>query len=198
MYMRSTGFDLLEGTLLFALSRFHGARCIRSLVGARGDCLDDLGEAVRVRRSTREAPRDSDEKPSRTSKLVDVVEFSVPTILLVGLALDGMTGGRILYATGWSILLPFSESFQVVGTMLLFGLTLFTTGAYLTGEYVYSKRPEERTLLQRGPYAFIRHPIYLSLMLVGAGFILLAQNLIVLPLLTFSPLRCIREERNGS
>jgi protein-S-isoprenylcysteine O-methyltransferase Ste14 len=125
-------------------------------------------------------------KPSLRSRIIDAVEFGLPSVLTVGLAIDGLTGGRILYAPGWSIPLPFAEAFQGVGTLLLVvGLPLFTVGAYLTGKYVYSKRPEERTLLQRGPYRFIRHPIYLSFMLVGAGFLLLAQNLVVLPLLYF-------------
>ena len=67
--------------------------------------------------------------------------------------------------------------------LLFLGLPLFTAGAYLTGKYVYSKLPEERPLLQRGPYRYIRHPIYLSFLLTSVGFLLLAENIVMLPLL---------------
>src|SRR3990172_8198736 len=54
------------------------------------------------------------------------------------------------------------EDFLMFGRVFLFvGLLLLTAGAYLTAKYVFSKMPEERTLLQQGPYRYIRHPIYL-------------------------------------
>src|SRR5438552_2040544 len=55
--------------------------------------------------------------------------------------------------------------------------------AFLTGKYVYSKLPEERPLLERGPYRYIRHPIYLSFLLTSVGFVFLAANIVMLPLL---------------
>ena len=92
--------------------------------------------------------------------------------------------GVVFYASGWSLFLPVSEAFQVLAAVLVFvGLSLFTSGAYLTGKYVYSKLPEERPLLQRGPYRYIHHPIYLAVILTAVGFLLLAQNVVMLPLL---------------
>jgi len=136
--------------------------------------------------SGRNPTEESGAKPTLRSRVIDAVEFGLPSVLTIGLALDGVTGGRILYAAGWFFPLPFAEAFQVLGAFLLVvGLPLFAAGAYLTGKYVYSKSPEDRTLLQRGPYRFIRHPIYLSFMLVGAGFLLLAQNFVTLPLVYF-------------
>jgi len=127
--------------------------------------------------------QDTEKKPSWKSKLVDTIEFGAPTVLAVGLVIDGFTGRTLLSAAGWSIPVPFSEGFQILGTVLLFaGLPLFTAGAYLTGRYVYSRQPTDRPLLQKGPYRFIRHPIYLAFMLVATGFILLALNLVMLPL----------------
>ena len=125
----------------------------------------------------------SETKATWKSKLVEVIEFGLPSVLSIGRAFDGMTGGRLLYSPNWSIPVPSSEGFQGFGAILLFaGLPLFTAGAYMTGRYVYARPPPERPLLERGPYRFIRHPIYLSLMLVGAGFIPLALNLGMLPL----------------
>ena len=127
--------------------------------------------------------QDTEKKPTWKSKLVDAIEFGAPTVLAVGLAVDGFTGRALLSAAGWSIPVPFSELFQILGAVLLFAaLPLFTVGAYLTARYVYSRPPAERPLLQKGPYRFIRHPIYLAFMLVAAGFILLALNLVMLPL----------------
>ena len=125
------------------------------------------------------------EERTRGSLLVDVVEFGMPSVLSIGLALDGLAaGGVVFYASGWSFFLPVSEGFQVLAAVLLFvGLSLFTSGAYLTGKYVYSKLPEERPLLQRGSYRYIRHPIYLAFILTAVGFLLLAQNVVMLPLL---------------
>jgi protein-S-isoprenylcysteine O-methyltransferase Ste14 len=140
--------------------------------------------------------QDTEKKPTWKSKLVDLIEFGAPTALAVGLSYDGFTSGRLLYGAGWSIPIPFSEGFQILGTVLLLtGLPLFTVGAYLTGRYVYAKPPTERPLLQKGPYRFIRHPIYLAFILVAAGFILLALNLVMLPLVyVFTAIRYPEKE----
>src|SRR3989442_8395462 len=107
--------------------------------------------------------QDTEKKPTWKSKLVDVIEFGAPTVLAVGLAIDGFTGRTLLYAAGLSIPVPFSEGLQILGTVLLFaGLPLFTAGAYLTGRYVYSRQTTDRPPLLKGPYHFIRHPIYLG------------------------------------
>ncbi len=134
-----------------------------------------------LRESRERAPKG---KRDWTSTIVDVIQFGLPTVLAVGLAIDGFGSGIIFYGYPWSFFLPFAEVFQVLGAVLLFcGLALFTAGAFLTGKYVYSKLPEERPLLQRGPYRYIRHPIYLSFLLTSVGFLLLAENVVMLPLL---------------
>ncbi len=116
--------------------------------------------------------------------MVDVIQFGLPTVLATGLAIDGFAAGTVFYGHPWSFFPPFAEVFQVLGAVLLFtGLPLFTVGAFLTGKYVYSKLPEERPLLQRGPYRYIRHPIYLSFLVTSVGFVLLAENVVMLPLL---------------
>ncbi len=160
---------------------------MRACGGARLSSHGSLWEkrfASAAKRRAREK-ESSDKTRVWRSILFDVVQFGLPSVLSIGLAVDGLVfGGIIFYAPGWSLFPPFSEVFQVVGSVLLFlGLPLFTAGAYLTGKYVYSKLPDERLLLQRGPYRYIRHPIYLSFLLTAAGFLLLAQSLVMLPLL---------------
>ncbi len=139
------------------------------------------------------AARDGTTKKKRdwASTIVDVIQFGLPTVLAVGLAIDGLGSGIVFYGYPWSFFPPFAAVIQLLGAFLLFlGLPLFTAGAYLTGKYVYSKLPEERPLLQRGPYRYIRHPIYLSFLLTSVGFLLLAENIVMLPL--FFALTAIR------
>src|SRR6266571_5214098 len=134
-----------------------------------------------LREARKRAPK---KKRDWSSTIVDVIQFGLPTVLAVGLAIDGLSSGIVFYGYPWSFFPPYAEVFQVLGAVLLFvGLPLFTTGAYLTGKYVYSRLPQERPLLQRGPYRYIRHPIYLSFLLTSIGFLLLAENIVMLPLL---------------
>ncbi len=129
--------------------------------------------------------RGSSQRRVWTSTLVDVIQFGLPSVLSIGLAVDGLVlGGIIFYAPGWSFFPPFSGILQLVAAFVLFlGLILLTAGAYLTGKYVYSRLPEERPLLRLGPYRYVRHPIYLSFLLTAAGLLFLAQNVVMLLIL---------------
>src|SRR5437867_3369626 len=60
--------------------------------------------------------QDTEKKPSWKSKLVDAIEFGAPTVLAVGLAVDGFAGRALMHAAGWSIPVPVSEGLQIVGT----------------------------------------------------------------------------------
>jgi protein-S-isoprenylcysteine O-methyltransferase Ste14 len=137
------------------------------------------------------------ERRNWRSALNDAIGFGLPPVLSIGLGLDGLlAGGTVLYAPGFSFFLPFTEAFQFGGTaVLLVGLVLFTWSGYLLSRYVLSQPPEERPILQRGPYWYVRHPFYLSGGLVGAGLLLLAQNVVLLPLLIlFAALRYPKSE----
>jgi len=114
--------------------------------------------------------------------LLDLVAFTVPVIAPVALAFDGLFGGRVLlYGPAVSIVLPAPEILQLLGVvLLLLGLPLFTWTSYLTARYVDSKLPGERTLLRHGPYRWVRHPMYLSFLLIAAGYVLLAQHFLAL------------------
>jgi protein-S-isoprenylcysteine O-methyltransferase Ste14 len=117
--------------------------------------------------------------------LLDVLGFGLPMLLPIALALDGLAGTDfVFYNPLLKFPIPFAEAFQILGLAFLsIALPTLTWAAYLTGKYVFSKAPEERTLLTSGPYRLVRHPLYVSFALVGAGFVLLAQNYLMLPVL---------------
>src|SRR2546422_1929830 len=92
------------------------------------------------------------EKRDWASTIVDVIQFGLPTVLAVGLAIDGLASGIVFYRYPWSSFPPFAGVLQVLGAVLLFlGLPLFTAGAALTRKYVYSKPPRGRPLPPPGP-----------------------------------------------
>ncbi len=119
------------------------------------------------------------------ASVVGAVMFIIPTVVTLGLALDGISETRVIfYASGWSWFLPEAAAFQVLGAVLVFvGLPLMTSTVYLIERHVYSRLPTERVLIQRGPYAFIRHPMHLAASLLAIGWVLLAQNFVALVLL---------------
>lgn len=127
----------------------------------------------------RERPRDC------VSSFVGSVMMGVPSVVTLGLALDGFLDARVIfYARGWSWSLPEAAALQLFGAILVFvALPLFTSSVYLIEKYAYSRLPKERVLVQGGPYAHIRHPMHLAALLLGIGWVLLAQNFAALVLL---------------
>lgn len=119
------------------------------------------------------------------SSIIGAAMFSLPAVVTIGLALDGLSGTRVVfYAPGWSWDLPGATALQVLGaTMVFVALPLFTSTVYLIERHAYSKLPTERVLIQRGPYSLIRHPMHLAAFLLGIGWVLLAQNFVALVLL---------------
>ena len=122
---------------------------------------------------------------SKGPDLHDVFGFGLPMVLSISLAVDGLVGvDLVFYNPILSFPIPRGDVLQVLGIAILFvALPTFTWAAYLTGKYVFSKVASERTLLTRGPYRFVRHPIYLGFGLTGVGLVLLAQNFLMLPVL---------------
>ncbi len=119
------------------------------------------------------------------ASVVGAVMFSIPSVVTLGLALDGLSGARVIfYASGWSWFVAGAAAFQVLGAIFVFvALPLFTWTVYLIERHVYSRLPAERVLIQRGPYAFVRHPMHLAAFLLGIGWVLLAENLVGMVLL---------------
>jgi protein-S-isoprenylcysteine O-methyltransferase Ste14 len=115
----------------------------------------------------------------------DIVWFGMPMVLPIGLGLDGLLlGGILFYEPAWSFFSPWTSAIQGIGLVALsIALPLFSGAAYLTARHVYSKLPEERALMAAGPYRYIRHPIYLSFILIGTGLVLVAHTFLMLPVL---------------
>jgi protein-S-isoprenylcysteine O-methyltransferase Ste14 len=132
------------------------------------------------------------------SSFVGAFMLSLPSILTLGLALDGFLDTRLIfYARGWSWSLPGATALQLSGAILVFvGLPLFTLSVYIIEKFAYSRLPNERVLFQGGPYAYIRHPMHLAALLFGIGLILLAQNFAALVLLfvMYGPIVARKEE----
>ena len=124
-------------------------------------------------------------RPTDRASVVGAIMFSIPTIVTLGLALDGLSAARVIfYASGWSWFLPEAAAFQLLGAILVFfSLPLFTWTTYLIEKHVFSRLPSERVLIRQGPYARSRHPMHLAAILLGVGWVLLAQNFVALVLL---------------
>lgn len=165
----------VASVLLFVSGVWWTASILLSLVWERrfetpGRRAERIGE--------RAGPRDR-------ASIVGAVMFSIPTVVTLGLALDGLSAARVIfYASGWSWFLPEAAAFQLFGAILMFvALPLFMWTTYLIEKHVYSRLPSERVLIQQGPYAHIRHPMHLAAFLLGVGWVLLAQNFVALILL---------------
>lgn len=121
----------------------------------------------------------------RVPSVVGAIMFSIPSVVTIGLALDGLAEARVIfYAPGWSWFLPEAEALQLLGAVFVFvALPVLTSTTYVIEKHVYSRLPSERVLIERGPYAHIRHPMHLAAFLLGIGWVLLAQNFAALVLL---------------
>ena len=83
----------------------------------------------------------------------------------------------ILYSPYLSFFNPLDTYLQIVGlTIIFFGyILMFITGKTVI-RHVYSKATYERKMMTTGLYAFIRHPLYLSFILIPLGFLLITLN----------------------
>ena len=70
---------------------------------------------------------------------------------------------------------------QIMGLIIIFcGLILYLIAGKIVTKEVYSKATEERKMMTTGLYAYIRHPLYLSFILIPVGFLLTTLNLLSL------------------
>jgi protein-S-isoprenylcysteine O-methyltransferase Ste14 len=79
---------------------------------------------------------------------------------------------------------PFGMALQVLGMIcaLVALVIMFWLGRILAVR-VYRRAAHERELLQTGPYAYIRHPLYLHFFLLPIGLLLLTLNWLMLVVL---------------
>ena len=87
----------------------------------------------------------------------------------------------ILYSPYLSFFNPIDIYLQIIGLIIIFfGLILYLISGKIVTKEVYSKATEERKMMTTGLYAYIRHPYYLSFILIPVGFLLITLNLLSL------------------
>ncbi|HDZ19261.1 hypothetical protein LCGC14_0835640 [marine sediment metagenome] len=70
---------------------------------------------------------------------------------------------------------------QIMGLIIIFcGLILYLIAGKIITKEVYSKATEERKMMTTVLYAYIRHPLYLSFILIPVRFLLITLNLLSL------------------
>ncbi len=112
----------------------------------------------------------------------------LPALPLV-VGFDGVLNlGHVFYTPYLSFFNPNDTYLQYLGAViLLLSVGILTWADSYLARYVYGTPPDYRTLLTRGPYRYLRHPVYLSFILFGLGLVLLSLNyLMVLTLLYLS------------
>lgn len=61
--------------------------------------------------------------------------------------------------------------------IIFFSFILYLISGKIINKEVYSKATEERKMMTTGLYAYIRHPLYISFILIPVGFLLITLNL---------------------
>ncbi|MDQ3722568.1 MAG: isoprenylcysteine carboxylmethyltransferase family protein [Actinomycetota bacterium] len=81
----------------------------------------------------------------------------------------------------------------VVGEGLVIAAVAFTLASVLALGTCFGVLPEVRGLVTRGPYRFVRHPVYVGEIVAFAGFVVASQRLVnVIPLIVFCAAQMVR------
>lgn len=114
--------------------------------------------------------------------------FGVPALFIV----DGLVFHiGVLYSPYLSVFSPIDTQIQVAGVVLAtLGLVLMIVVGRTLILQVFTKASGERRMVTAGLYAYIRHPFYLSFILIPIGMFLITLNvaglLFLLPFLFFT------------
>ncbi len=106
------------------------------------------------------------------------IRIFIPLLFII----DGLVFRMgILYSPYLSFFSPFDIYLQIIGLIITFlGLIIYLIAGKTITKEVYSKATEERKMMTTGLYAYIRHPLYLSFILIPVGFLLITLNLLSL------------------
>lgn len=81
----------------------------------------------------------------------------------------------------------------VAGELLVIAAVAFTFVSVLSLGTCFGVLPEVRGLVTRGPYRFVRHPVYLGEIAAFLGFVIASQHLVnILPLVLFAVSQAVR------
>lgn len=85
----------------------------------------------------------------------------------------------LLYSPYLSFFSPIDTQIQVAGVVLsTLGLVLMIVVGRTLILQVFTKASEERKMMTTGLYAYIRHPLYLSIFLIPIGMFLITLNVV--------------------
>lgn len=104
----------------------------------------------------------------------EIIPIALPFLFIV----DGLVIRMgILYSPYLSFFNPFEIYLQIAGLVISFvGFIIMIVSGRTVSEHVYARATEERKMITTGLYAYIRHPLYLSFILVPLGFLLVTLN----------------------
>lgn len=103
-----------------------------------------------------------------------VISVGLPALFVI----DGLVFRvGVLYAPQFTFFNPFDTPIQIAGFVLAaVGLGIVAIAGRTLAEQVFAKAREERRMITTGIYAHVRHPLYLSFVLIPLGVVLLTLN----------------------
>jgi protein-S-isoprenylcysteine O-methyltransferase Ste14 len=112
------------------------------------------------------------------------VRLHPPTLMFVAL----LAGYGIRLFAGGRLPLPHAFAEGLGGLLILIAIAVILSAVSLFAEAGEALRPETPTahLFTKGPYRFSRNPIYLAMMLFGAGFGIATSNVWIIVTTAFA------------
>jgi protein-S-isoprenylcysteine O-methyltransferase Ste14 len=123
-----------------------------------------------------------------TEKNGNAYEYSRVEEIIMGIIVVGMIVGSILSQVFGFLQLPLTASIGWIigGVLLLFGLTLLVLWAYMWSKYYKGQ------LITHGIYKYLRHPHYMSAILLFIGVSFFFRSIISLILAIFLSVAIVR------
>lgn len=140
---------------------------------------------TKARKKELEAKQPEKRKVKIAPKIWALVQEPICILIPLLFIIDGLIlRMEILYSPYLSFFKPIniylqiiSLILQIMGLIIIFcGFILYLIAGKTVTKKVYSKATEEREMMTTGLYAYIRHPLYLSFILIPVGFLLITLN----------------------
>ncbi|MHA2181638.1 MAG: methyltransferase family protein [Promethearchaeota archaeon] len=129
---------------------------------------------------------EAEQSEKRKIKIVPKIWTVISKLIMIFLPLLFIIDGLLfriglLYSPYLSLFIPIDVYLQIIGLIIIFfGLILYLISGKTIIQHVYSKAAEERKMMTTGLFAYIRHPYYLSFILIPVGFLLITLNFLSL------------------
>ncbi len=131
-----------------------------------------------ARKKELEAKQSKKRKVKIAPKFLSLIRKLIIIFLPLFFIIDGLVFRMgILYSLYLSFFNPIDIYLQIMGLIIIFfGFILYLISGKTVLKHVYSIAREERKMMTTGLYAYIRHPYYLSFILIPVGFLLITLN----------------------